>query len=440
MLEWVSNTAFQSTTAFLFSLTVVSAVFFFGLLLGALLSRTRYIASIVKLRAEVTLQQQLKIAQEQLTVQSDGQLREAFASLSSAALQNNSEQFLQVARSMFDLQASKNEQLVQERLVQKQSAISEMVQGVHKALEQVDSKVQALETSRRGAYEGLLEQVKALSEGHKDLRNETSQLVSALRSPNARGRWGEMQLKRVVEMAGMLSHCDFQEQVSIGTDTRQRPDLIVRLPGEKMVIIDAKAPLDAYLNAVQAGTDSVAREKALREHSANVRRHIISLGQKAYWEQFEKTPEFIVMFLPGEAFFSAALEMDPGLIEMGAEQRVIIATPTTLIALLRSVAYGWRQEHFAQNAQEISQLGRELYKRLDVLGRFANDLGGNLNKTVTSFNKLVGSLESRVLSTARKFKELGVVGEEVEDREITQVIETTREVLAIPDDEESEKL
>jgi DNA recombination protein RmuC len=252
--------------------------------------------------------------------------------------------------------------------------------------------------------------------------------VTALRAPTVRGRWGEIQLRRVVEMAGMLDHCDFFTQQTVnGEEGRLRPDLLVRLPGEKTVIVDAKAPLEAYLKAVEA-EDEAARRGFLRDHAGQVRTHMTALARKSYWEQFESAPEFVVLFLPGECFFSAALEHDPALIEFGVDQRIILATPTTLIALLRAVAYGWRQENLARNAAEISNLGKELYKRLADMGAHWGKLGKNLERAVEAYNGAVGSLEGRVLPTARKFADLKVATVELEEPE--PVDKTVRAIQA----------
>jgi len=301
-------------------------------------------------------------------------------------------------------------------LEKRQTAISELVKPVRESLDKVDAKIAEIEKTRAGAYEALTEQVRGMMEAQGQLRTETTHLAQSLRSPVVRGRWGEVQLRRVVEMAGMLAHCDFVEQSSVLSESgRLRPDLLVNLPGGKQVVVDAKAPLSAYLEAMDA-TDEATRLRLLTLHAGHIRSHIDALTRKAYWEQFAQAPEFVVLFLPGESFFSAALERDPALIEYGADKKVILATPTTLISLLKAVFYGWRQANLAQNAEAISLLGRELYKRLSDMGAHMERMGRSLNSAVEHFNKLAATTESRVLVTARKFRELepGQPGDELE--------------------------
>jgi DNA recombination protein RmuC len=312
-------------------------------------------------------------------------LSDAFNALSSNALRSNSEEFLKLA------QAS--------------------VAPIKEALGKFDSKIQALEVAREGAYQGLIQQVSQLLDTGKQLRSETSNLVQALRSPVTRGQWGEIQLRRVVEMAGMLNYCDFVEQETLKTESGSlRPDLIIKLPAGKTIVVDAKAPVASYLDAMALEDEAVRRLK-LQGFARLVRERIAELGRKSYWDeigdQFHATPELVVMFLPGEHFYSAALQEDPSLIEFGVEQKVLVATPINLIGLLRAVAYGWRQEAIATNAKEISELGAELYKRISDLGGHWIDVGKSLSRTVEAFNSTVGTLETRVLVSARRFKELG---------------------------------
>jgi DNA recombination protein RmuC len=333
----------------------------------------------------------------------DAQLRELFQGISADALRQNTESFLALANDKFGELRSRASSDLENR----QQAIDALIKPIGEALTKVDGKLKEIEKERHGHYEKLTEQLRAVGTAHEKLHSETQNLVKALRAPSVRGRWGEIQLKRVVEMAGMLDHCDFQQQKTAETDSgRLRPDMVVSLPAGKNVVVDAKAPLEAYLDSVEAADDTV-RSARLVDHARQVRDHMTKLGSKGYWDQFAPAPEFVVMFLPGETFFSAALEHDPGLIEYGVDQKVIPASPTTLIALLRAVAYGWRQEKLAENAQAISQLGRTLYERLATLTGHFEKLGGHLSRAVGSFNDAVGSLEGRVLVAARRFVEMG---------------------------------
>src|ERR1700724_146393 len=388
-------------------------------------------------RLESSLESERKTSSEKLELRTKAgdraaaDLQNAFKGLAADALKSNNSSFLQIAQETLKRFQSE----AQGDLDARQRAVADLVTPVRASLSKVDAQIQQMELARGEAYGDLKAQVQSLITTQKELQSETGNLVRALRTPNVRGRWGEIQLRRVVEIAGMLSYCDFSEQETVSTsEGRLRPDLIVRLPGAKNVVVDAKTPLQAYLEAFEA-TDDDVRHARLADHARQVRDHMTRLSSKAYWEQFESsTPEFVVMFLPGEAFFSAALEQDPGLIEQGVMQRVIPASPTTLIALLKAVAYGWNQEKLARNAQQISVLGKELHERLRKLAGHITGVGTNLDRAVEAYNQAVGSLENRVLVSARKFAELGAsVAEDIPDLE---PIETTARALSFEWDDE----
>ncbi|MHC1700686.1 MAG: DNA recombination protein RmuC [Humidesulfovibrio sp.] len=350
-------------------------------------------------------------------------LQDTFKALSANALKDNNQSFLQLAGEHL----SKVQEAAKGDLELRQKTIEGLVKPIKDSLTQVDQRILEMEKSRQNAYVELTQQVKFLATDQVDLKKETRKLVDALRRPTVRGRWGEMQLRRVVELAGMINYCDFTEQTSVITeDGRLRPDMVVRLPGGKQVVVDAKAPLEAYLNAYES-QDEDARKQSMLAHARQIRDHLTKLGQKSYWEHLKPTPEFVVMFLPGEIFFSSALEHDPGLIEEGVKQKVIVASPTTLIALLRAVYYGWQQEKIAENAQQVSELGRELYKRIVTLSEHFGRVGKGLSGAVEAYNKTVSSLESRVLVQARRFKELAAAPEK--DLPVLEPLEVTaREV------------
>ena len=354
---------------------------------------------------QTRLEEERKASQEKQEMLHDAQARlsDAFKALSADALRSNNEAFLGLARATLE----KFQEGARSDLEKRQTAIDQLVKPVHETLGKFDLKMGDLEKARLEAYVGLTQQVRGLALTQDMLQRETSNLVKALGSPGVRGRWGEVQLRRVVEIAGMLQHCDFEQQVhQAGENGALRPDMIVRLPGGRSVVVDAKTPLTAYLEAIGA-PDEATRKLRMAEHARSVRDHMVSLGKKAYWEQFQPAPEFVVLFLPGENFYSAALEQEPALIEkLTPENRVVLATPTTLIALLHAFAYGWRQEALAENAQEISALGRELHERLVIMTDHFGKVGSSLAGAVENYNKTLNSLDARVLVSARKFQEL----------------------------------
>ncbi len=380
-----------------------------------------------ELRTSLDLER--KSAAEKLAVleQARQALQDAFGALAADALRSNNAAFLQLAKETLE----KHQQTAKNELETREQAIQQLVKPLAESLGKVDAQIQQMEQTRAGAYSGLSEQVKSMSEAQLRLQTETAELVKALRQPRTRGRWGEVQLQRVVEMAGMTEHVDYCQQTTVYTgDGRLRPDMTVYLPNARCVVVDSKAPLEAYLDALEA-PDDATRGLKLKDHARQVRAHIDSLNDKNYWQQFDHTPEFVVLFVPGEAFFSAALEQDPELIEYGITRRVVLATPTTLIALLKAVAYGWKQEKLAENAQQISQLGKELYERLCTVGGYLEDLRKGLDKAVAGYNHAVASLEGRVMVTARRFRDLEAAPPQ--DMEVLEAIERTARQLQSPD-------
>jgi DNA recombination protein RmuC len=367
-------------------------------------------------------------AQEKLAILEDAKskLSDAFKALAAETLKSSNTQFLELAKTHLE----KYQQAAQGDLEKRQLAIDNLVKPVKESLGKVDATLQEIEKTRIEAYTGLKEQVQSLRQTQDLLKNETANLVQALRRPQVRGRWGEIQLRRVVEMAGMLEHCDFTEQETVGNDEgRLRPDLIVHLPGHKQIVVDAKAPLAAYLDAIETPDES-ARSLKLQDHARQVREHVKKLSAKSYYDQFAAAPDFVVLFLAGEVFLSAAWECDPTLIEFAIERNVIIATPMTLISLLRAVSYGWRQEVLAENAQQISALGKELYERIAVWSDRLGKIGKGLTDAIKAYNDSIGSLETRGLPSARRFKELGATSRAEEIEALPQVDILAREPRA----------
>jgi DNA recombination protein RmuC len=362
------------------------------------------ILNAAKAAAEATLNTERASTKEKLDLlaAAGDSLSTKFEALAASALQSNNASFLLLAKSELEKQQSEAESELDKR----KTAVETLVKPIAESLKNVDDHVRALETSRAEAYGGLKVLVESLQESQTALKTETGNLVKALREPQARGRWGELQLRRCLELAGMLDYCDFREQVSVTVEERlRRPDVIVKLPGEKNIVVDAKVPLAAYLTALEA-QDELSRGGHLADHARQVRQHIDMLAAKAYWNQFEPTPDFVVLFLPGEVFFRAAMDADPELIEYGVSRKVMVASPTTLIALLRAVAYGWNQKNLADSARQISDAGKLLYQRLAVMAGHFEDLGKKLGGAVESYNKSVGSMERSVFPVARKLPEL----------------------------------
>lgn len=380
-----------------------------GVLIGWLLARNQASA----LRATLEAERAAARTQATLLDTAEARLREAFSALSADALKSNNQQFLDLANSSL----SRFQQGAVQELDAREKAVAALVKPLEDGLKRMDEKLGAVEKDRTSSYADLRAHLEQMAVSQLNLQAETRHLVSALRMPQVRGSWGEIQLRRVVEIAGMQDHCDFECQVSVDGEedgSRLRPDMVIQLPGGKSIVVDSKAPLDAYLHAVEA-TDDGARERFMEQHVRQVRTHITQLSAKSYWKQFPDAPDFVVMFLPGESFFSAACQRDPSLIASAVEADVIPASPTTLIALLRTVAFGWRQERLAESAAEISALGQELHDRLRIFSAHLADCGKGLERAIAAYNGAVGSFESRVMVSARRFRELGAgTGEELD--------------------------
>jgi DNA recombination protein RmuC len=388
-----------------------------------------------RLAAELEAERRAAAGKLALLQEAESKLREAFSALSSEALRQNNQSFLALAKTSL----SEFQQSAKQDLEGRQKAIEDLVQPLKESLTLVDTKLQQVEQNRVGSHSALTEQLRSLHQAQQTLQGETGRLVQALRSPNVRGQWGELQLRRVVEAAGMLEYCDFDLKESASVDgSRLTPDMIVRLPGGKNVVVDAKVPSSAYLDAMEI-EDQAARDGKLRDHARQVRDHVVKLGNKTYWAHFQPAPDLVIMFLPGETLLSAALQRDPGLLEFSLGRGVMLASPLTLMALLRAVAYGWQQEKVAKNAQEISDLGRQLYERIRVMAVHFEDVARGLTRSVESYNKAIGSLESRVLVTARRLKDMGVTAPE-ELPELETIDHTPRplgapELVGLFDDE-----
>jgi DNA recombination protein RmuC len=380
-------------------------------------------------RARADLEHEHELAQERLAALTDAQERmsASFKALSAEALQASMAQLTELAKAQLGTAQAE----AKGDLEQRQRAVEQLVAPLRDQLGKVDDQLQALDRERRQSQGWLQAQLKTLTETGEKLRTETGALVTALRKPNARGQWGQMQLRNVVELSGMVKHCDFLEQSSFGgeEDRVLRPDLVVRLPGDKHVVVDAKAPLQGVLDAYEA-RDEAERERHLQDHAKLLRKHVRALADKTYWAGLESAPDFVVMFLPGEHLYGAALEADPSLLEDAMQRRVLIATPTTLLAMLRAVAYGWQQERVAESAQAVSDLGRELHTRLVKLSTLLATLGSRLNSAVKAYNDTVGSYETRVLPSARRFEDHGAAAAGREFTELEHVTVSARRVHA----------
>jgi len=376
----------------------------FGLLLGGLIAWLIASRRHARLEAIVSSQEALQRERDMAFETARAQLTSAFSDLANQSLKSNSEHFLRLAEQNLGAQQDKAKRDLGDR----EKAIEDLIKPIRDALQASQKQIGELEKARSEAYGGIKAQLETMQLNQQSLTQETQNLVKALRRPEVRGRWGEITLRRLVELAGMVEHCDFQEQVhSTADDKIIRPDMIVRMPNQRDLVVDVKTPLDAYLEAVEAKDDS-QRQLGLERHARNVREHIRALSSKAYWAQFTNSPEFVILFIPGDQFLSAALNEDPDLIESALSQQIILATPTSFVALLKAVAYGWRQLALADNAQEIRLLAEDLYGRLATFVTHMNKVGRQLGSSVEHYNRAVGSLERKVLPGARKFVELGI--------------------------------
>jgi len=397
------------------AVALVAAALLSGFLLGFLLAQVRSARRIEELRVEleaarVRLESSARQEAERLTLleQSEARLRIAFDSLATQSLRANSDLFLRMAREAL----GRDQAIAQSSLREREQAIGQLIEPLKAALEKTEAQVNALEHERREAFSSLRTQIEALASGQSQLQRETRNLVTALRRPEVRGRWGELTLRRLVELAGLSEHCDFSEQLQVaGEDGVLRPDLVVHMPDSRDLVVDVKTPLDAYLEALEAPSEEI-RQSHLRRHAQQVEMRVRQLASKSYWAQFAHSPEFAVLFLPGDQFLGAALAERPDLLDTALRQSVIIATPSTLIALLKTVAYGWRQSVVARHAVIIRDLGQELHRRLGNFTGHLGRTGQRLAAAVEAYNAAIGSLERQVMPQARRFTELGVTGDE----------------------------
>jgi len=378
---------------------------------GWLLGRSRAQQELAQLlednaRLETLLEAQHESMQEKARSLADlrRHFEATFKSLAGDALRANSSEFLKLAEVNFRNLHSRADGALEQR----EKAVESMVRPIREALEKTDEQIRKMEKERQQAFGSLNQHLRFMAEAQEQLRGETRNLVKALRRPEVRGQWGELTLKRLAELAGMVEHCDFEQQHSMDTEQgRQRPDMLVRMPGERVIIVDAKAPMDGYLGAVEAA-DEAERKRELQRHSRNLRERVRELASKGYWKNRSESLDFVVLFVPGDQFLSAALEQDPRLLEDALVDKVVLATPSSLVALLRAIAYGWRQEALAKNAEHIRTIGEELYERMSVFAGHLDRVGSSLDRSVESYNKAVGSFDSRVLPGVRKFSEMGI--------------------------------
>jgi len=421
-------------TTFELSWIVIILIAALSALLAYLFTRQHFQALMQKHateRQKLITQLEVEQAQTKEKIQalneSREQLKESFTTLSKSVLDANSESFLQLAQQKLGLFESR----AQANLTEKEKSIENLLKPVNAALEKTEKQLSSIEKERKEAYGSITTQLQMVTEAQQGLQSETEQLVRALRRPEVRGQWGELTLKRLAELAGMVNHCDFEEQVSadLGDNKSLRPDMIVRMPEQRELIVDAKTPLDAYLSAIEAD-EPAQREAHLQHHARKVRERMKELASKSYWEQFSQSPDFVILFIPGEQFLTAALDYDKQLLEDAFANRVILSTPTTLVALLRSVAYGWQQARMSQNAEQIRDLAQDLYKRLNTFAGHLQKVGKNLDDSVSNYNKAIGSLERQVLPNARRFPELGVQTKE-EIPLIDEIDKKTRDVPLI---------